>query len=149
MSGSYTERFTEVHVPLAVQAPDGYAAGAHPTGWVNMERYHRAILVLNVGGMQQGATLDAALQQATDVAGTGAKAIAGKAITQLAQTGGDGDDLVAIELRTEELDVNGGFSFVRVNPVVGVDVVVYSLILWGITSRYNPVPVTDWTEIIP
>jgi len=145
---TYTQRFTEGFVPLLVEPADSQAAGAHGTAWADTRNYPRVVVVLNVGEMQQGATLDMLINQATDNAGTGAKAVAGKAITQLTQAGGDGDDLVAIELRTEELDVNGGFSFIQVVPTVAVGAVEYGLVAYGFVSRYEPVPVTAWAEIV-
>jgi len=148
MAGSYTERFTEGNVPLLIEYADSQAIGAHNTAYADMRNYHRAVLVANVGEMQQGATLDILLNQATDIAGTGVKAIAGKAITQLTLAAGDSDSLVAIELRTEELDVDGGFSFVQAAVTVGGGAVEYGLVYWGIITRYAPVPVTAWTEIV-
>lgn len=148
MAMTYTERFTEVHVPLLHAHANSYAAATYTSAYASLANYHRAVLVLNVGEMQAGATLDCSILQATTTAGAGSKAIAGKAITQLDQTLGDGDDLVAIELRTEELDVSNVFDCVAVQVVVAGAAVEYSYILYGIVSRFDPVPVTVWTEVV-
>jgi hypothetical protein len=148
MASIYTQRFTEGYVPLLVENADSQAIGAHPTAWADLRNYQRVVAVLNVGEMQAGATLDMLINQATDNAGTGAKVVAGKAIAQLTQAGGDGDDLVAIELRTEELDVDGGFSFIQVVPTVAGAAVEYGLVVYGFVARYEPVPTTAWTEIV-
>ena len=86
--------------------------------------------------------------QATSAAGADAKIIAGKAITQLTQAGGDGGDLVAIELRTEELDVNGEFAYVAAIVTVGNAASELSAVLLLGCTNYAPVPVTAWTEIV-
>jgi len=151
---SYTAEVSELMYPLAIEYADSQAVGTHNGAWVSLQNYHRAWLVLNVGEMQPGATLDCALQQATGPAGGGAKAITSsktggaKAITQLSQAAGDGDDLVCIELQTEELDVNNDFEHVRFQVVVAGAAVEYSAILYGCIARFKPVPATNWTEIV-
>lgn len=148
MTQAYTNRFTEVHEPAAVLVPDSYAAGIHTTGYVSMANRQRAVLLLGVGEMQATSTVDVQLWQATSAAGADAKIIAGKAITQLTQAGGDGDDLVAIELRTEELDVNGEFAYVAAIVTVGNAASELSAVLLLGCTNYAPVPVTAWTEIV-
>ena len=121
---------------------------------ISLQNYHRAWVVINVGEMQQGATFDCALQQARGSGGTGAKAItssktaAAKAITQLTAAAGDGDDLVCIELQTEELDVDAGFEHVRFQVVITGAAVEYAAVLYGCVSRFKAVPTTNWTERI-
>jgi hypothetical protein len=150
----YTAGSYELEYPLAIEYADSQAAGTHASAWVNVRNYHRLKFDLNVGEMQAGATLDAQLRQATDTAGTGAKVIADKsglltkAITQLTQAGGDGDDLVRIELQTEELDVSNGFDCVQFSVVVAGAAVEYAAVLYGCESRHMPTPTANWTEII-
>ena len=148
MTQAYTNRFTEVHQPGGVLVPDSYAVGLYPTGYTSMANRQRAVLLLGVGEMQAASTVDCQLWQATSAAGANAKIVAGKAITQLTQAGGDGDDLVAIELRTEELDVDGGFSFVQAVVTVGGDASELSVVLLLGCTNYAPVPTTAWTEIV-
>jgi hypothetical protein len=146
---TYCARFTELHYPLAYYHADSLGVGTSNSACVSLANYHRAILVIDVGDMQATATLDAGLQQATDTACTGVKAIAGKTITQLTQAGGDGDDLVAIELQTEELDVDNGFDCVRFYLTVANAAVEVSAILYGIVPRFDPTGTTNWTEVVP
>jgi len=144
----YTSRKSETLCPLASEYADSVAAGTVNGVYSNMEEYHRAWLYINVGEMQTGATLDAGLQQAQDNVGTGVKAIAAKTITQLTQAGGDSDSIVCIELQTEELDVDGGFDFIRYYLTVGVDAVECAATLFGCESRFMPVSVANWTEVV-
>ena len=149
MTQAYTQNFSEVHEPGGTLYADSRTAAAYNTAWLAMTNHQRATFLLNVGEMQQGATLDLAIQQATDAAGTGAKAFTpAKAITQLTQAGGDGDDLVIVELRTEEMDVNGGFDFIRGVATVAGAAVEFSLTPLRGASNYPPVPVTVWTEVV-
>ena len=148
MTQAYTNRFTEVWELWGADA-DVYAIGVH-TGalYRSMANHQRAVLIANIGTIAAGGTVDIALLQATDAAGTGAKAIAGKNITQLTQAGGDDGSTVVIELRTEELDVDGGFSFVGGIVTVAGNTAEIGLFALAGCSNYVPVPVTAWTEIV-
>lgn len=142
----YTVEFSEVHQVGAELYPDNMAAAVHQSAWFDMSIHHRAACVLMVGDMGQGATVDLVLQEASDNAGTGAANIAGKAITQLTQAGGDGNDVCIIELRTEEL--TPGFDFVRAVLTIANAAVDASLITFGIVNRYAPVATGLVTEIV-
>jgi hypothetical protein len=81
--------------------------------------------------------LDAKLQQATDASGTGAKDVVGKAITQIVKATGDSKQAL-INLRPEELDVNNGFSYVRLSVTVAVAASLTSAQLLGFNPRFAP-----------
>ena len=142
----YTVEFSEVHQVGAELYPDAMGAAVYQSAWFDMSIHHRAACVLMVGDMAQGATVDLVLQEASDNAGTGAANIAGKAITQLTQAGGDGNDVCIIELRTEEM--TPGFDFVRAVLTIGNAAVDASLITFGIVNRYAPVATGLVTEIV-
>lgn len=145
----YTERLTEQYQLAAVEFPDSMNPATLNGAWLDMADFHRAFFGLLVGDIVATGTVDFLLQQATSAAGAGVKAIAGKAITQLTQAGGDSDDACGIELRMEELDVTGRFSFVRWQLTVGVaaaEVAVF--VLKGEPPRFKPTVVTAWTEIV-
>lgn len=146
MAQTYTENFTEIH-ELAGATVDTFAIGTYNTlAYRSMANYQRAVAILIVGDVAQGATVDLALWQATSSAGANAKLVTGKAITQL--TDADSDSVVCIEVRTEELDVDGGFAYLGgVITVAGgnVDLGVVGF-LGG--ANYPPVPTTNWTEIV-
>jgi len=144
----FTERLSEVLYPLDADYADSHDAGTTDGTYVSMQNYHRGWLVLNVGTMQATATLACSIRQATDTSGTSAKAITGKSITQLTQAGGDGDQIICVELRTEELDVQNGFDCVSVRVVVAAAAVEYSYVFYGAVSRFNPTPTTNWTEVV-
>ena len=147
--GEYTARFSELHYPLLYEHADSLGAAVTASAWINMENYHRGALVLNVGDLVATSVIYAYLQQAQNVGGLGGKAIAGKAITPLVQADGDGDDLVCMELQTEELDVSNGFNWVRVVVHTANAATEYGWIFYGIEPRFAPTPVTNWTEVVP
>lgn len=144
----YTVQFSEQNVPLANHYPMTRQVATHVSGWVKMSLYHRAFFFLEVGAMGSSSTLDAKLQQASDASGTGVKDISGKAITQLTKAGSDDNSLVGINLQTEELDVNGGFEYVRFSVTIAVADCVYAATLWGCEPRYGPTPETIYDELI-
>ena len=149
MTQAYTNRFTEVVSLTGAVYPQTQGAGTYTYGYASAANFQRGAAILLVGEMAGGSTLDLELFQATDAAGTDAKAIGtGKAITQLTAAGGDGNDAVLIELRTEELDVDGGFSFVSAVVTVGVANVTFALLGLGTVANYVPVPTTNWTEVV-
>jgi hypothetical protein len=117
-------------------APQQAAAGTVTSAWIDMRTFFEVLATLNVGVIGAGGTIDAKIEQATDAAGTGAKAVAGLAITQLVKAGGDNRQ-VAINLRQEDMDKNGGFRFVRLSATVGVAATFLSAMLIGFDARYG------------
>jgi hypothetical protein len=145
---SYTNQVSEVMYPLATHHPLTRQSATHVSNWVSLANYHRAWFFLDAGVFGQGTTVNAGLQQATSVAGAGAKAIAGKTITVLTKAGADDNSLDCIELQTEELDVDGRFEFVRFYVTIAGGDVGYSATLFGVEPRFAPVPTTNWNEIV-
>lgn len=120
---------------LAVLNPADLGVAAASTPWLNMAQHNR-IVALILGGAITG-TLDAKLEQATDAAGTGAKDITGKALTQFAAT--DDNKQAAINLRQDQLDMANGFDHVRLTltPTGGTTNLAGAVVLGG-DSRYSP-----------
>jgi hypothetical protein len=144
----FTQRFSEVCEVLAHEPADNFGISTQVSAWLLMENFHRALLLVSVGDMAAAATLDISITQASDGTGTGAKAITGKAATQLTQAGGDGNDLVMIELRSEELDGNNGFEYIRANLAIAGNSVELAYVVLGLVPRYPPVSTTNVTEVV-
>ena len=147
MPGTYTERLSEVHEVLAHIPADSETVEIN-SGRLLLERYHRAAVLISVGDMAGGATFDVDVEQANQAAGGTLKVIAGKSTTQLTQAGGDGDQVLIIEIRSEELDVTGGFEYINVECTPAVAAVEFAVFVLGTVSRYNPVPTTNVAEIV-
>lgn len=146
----FTEKFVEVNCPLYHLAPVSVGNGAEAfTSYVSLANYHRAFIYIEMGVMQAGGTVDAVVYQATTTAGAGSKVLSPtKAITQLTQAGSDSGTIVGIEVRTEELDVNGGFDCIALGYTVGTAASIMSITIFGCVPRYAPVAVTGWNEVV-
>jgi len=147
---SYTERFTEGAELLYRLAPVSVSSGAEVfTTYVHLEGFHRAIVKISVGVMAGGSTINAQVHQDYAAAGGGTpKHIAGKLITQLTQAGGDSGSTVIIELRTEDLDVDGGYDWISLGYTVGTAASLMAIEVWGLEPRYRPVATTALEEIV-
>lgn len=117
--------------------PGSQGAGTVNSGWVSLADLNTVIATIFVGTMAAGATLDAKIEQATDAAGTGAKDVTGKAITQMTQAGGDSDKQRVIEVDGEDLDVDNDFTHVRLAVTVAVAAVDLSAAVQGVDERFG------------
>jgi len=113
-----------------------------------MANHQRIVFLLVTGVMATGATLNFKVREALTAAGGTPLDITGKAITPLTQAGGDGSDLVAVEVRTEELTVNSDYAWVQGRLVIAVDAVYASVIPLRFIPNYPPCVTTGWTETV-
>ncbi|MBA0014140.1 MAG: hypothetical protein H0Z53_00740 [Nitrosospira sp.] len=128
---------SEMLALIATLDPASQAAGAVSTGWVSVANHLGFLALVQTGVLGTAATVDAKLQQALDNAGTGAKDITGKSITQIVKATGDNKQAL-INIKPEELDTVNGFGFVRVTVTVGVAASITSAQLIGVNPRYAP-----------
>jgi len=122
----------------AVLDPISQGAATVTTGWVPLSTHDTALAMLMVGVLGAAATVDAKLQQAQDAAGTGAKDITGKAITQLTKVGADDNKQVLINCRSDDLDVANAFTHIRLSVTVGVAASLIAAAVFGLDARYQP-----------
>jgi len=127
--------------------PVSQAAGTVSSGWVSMATAERLLAVIQTGTLGTSATVDAKLQQATDASGTGAKDIAGKAITQIVKASGDAKQ-AEINLRAEELDTNGGFAYVRLSLTVGAAASLVSAVILLGDTKNGPASVINHADVV-
>jgi len=144
----YTQRFTENYQVGPGFFPATYVPGVYQSAWANMANNQRAVFILGTGAMGADSTVDVQLWQATDATGANAIPIIGKLITTLEQALGDGNDSVAIELRTEEMDVSDGYNHIAAEIAVDVDDVVLTGTFFLGGTNQAPVPIGLWTEIV-
>ncbi|MGY4224337.1 hypothetical protein ACVMIH_001698 [Bradyrhizobium sp. USDA 4503] len=145
-----TSLTSEKVVLAGIINPAANAAGTLTTNWVSMATFEELLAIIAAGALGVNGTIDAKLQQAQDGTGTGAKDIVGKAITQLTQAGTDKSNKQAqINVRAEELDRNGGFSFVRLSMTTAVATSPSTAVLLGVSARYSPAaPAASLVETI-
>jgi hypothetical protein len=117
--------------------PVSQGVGTVTTGWVSAANFERFLATIITGVLGAAATVDAKLQQAKDVGGTGAKDVTSKAITQIVKASGD-NKTAMINLRADELDVANGFCFVRASLTVGAAASLVGVLLQAGVDRYAP-----------
>lgn len=128
--------------------PDANTAAAYTSAtYVDAKNFKSFLAIVAAGTLGASATLDFKLVQATDSAGTGSKDITGKAITQLTQAGSDSDKQAVINLQVDELDVDGGFSFVGMTMTVGTATSDCAAILLGCEPSYAPASDNDVSTV--
>lgn len=133
---------------LDVIDPDVNAAGTLTTAWIDMADFDSVMAVVMVGTLGTSATIDAKFQQASDASGTGAKDVAGSAITQITQAGSDQSDTQAvIELNAEDLDLANSFTHVRLSMTTAAATSDSGAILLGVDPRYGPASDHDATSV--
>ncbi len=128
--------------------PQSLAPGAVSTAWISLAMFGAIQAIILAGALGAAATVDAKLEQAKDAAGTGAKDVAGKAITQLTKAGGDDNKQAIINCRSEELDVNGDFTHVRLTITVGAAASEVSGAILGHYARYPQDAVASVAEVV-
>lgn len=108
------------------------------TGWIDMSRFDGLLAILSAGVLGSSTTLDGKFQQATSSGGAGAKDITGKAATQLTQAGTDDSKQVLINLQAADLDVSGGFRYVKLTMTPATSTALIFGIVLGFNARYAP-----------
>ncbi len=133
---------------VATIDPDVYTANAYSSDYVDMADFEMLMAVVSAGTLGSSATLDGKLEQATTSGGGGVKDITGKAITQLTQGGSDDSDKQAIiNVRGSELDIAGGFRFVRLTVTVGTATSDVSGLILGFGPKHGPASDNDLASV--
>lgn len=135
-------KLSEQLAVLATIDPISQGVGAVSSGWVSVANFERYLATIQTGVLGTAATLDAKLQQATSPAGAGAKDVTGKAITQIVKASGDNKQAV-INCRADELDINAGFSFIRLTLTVGAAA---SLVSASLAAGVGKLPASGFNQ---
>lgn len=137
---------SEVITLMATLDPASQAAGTVLTAWVPVKNHHTFLGIVSAGVFGAGGTLDAKFRQAQDATGTNAKDVTGKAIVQLVAAGGNSRQAM-VNMKTGDLDTEGGFAFIALSVGVGVASSLVGASLFGTNPRFadaaglNPVSV--------
>jgi len=138
---------SELVAVLGTIDPDAQAAGAVTSDYVSLGDFNGVMAVVQTGILGTSATVDAVLVQATDSAGTGSKAITGKAITQLVKATND-DDQAILQVVSEELDTDNGFTHVACTLTVGTATSDVGCTLLGVNPRHAPASDNDIASVV-
>jgi len=138
---------SEVVAILGTVDPDVTVASTVVSDYVDAADFESIMGIVMVGTLGTSATVDAKLRQATDSSGTGVKDITGAAITQLTEAGTDSDKQAIIELRPDDLDLDGGFQFVSLSITVAVATSDVAGIVLGVHPRTGPASDNDLASV--
>lgn len=142
----FTQRFTEAWNPIARINPASYAAEQN-TARVDMSLYQRAVVHVMVGAIAGGANVTCKIEQHNAASGGTTKDVTGKAITTLTQAGSDSNKIVAIELRSEELDISNDFHWISVEIIPSGATLLGVQVFAGVAS-YEPVSTANYDEVV-
>lgn len=140
-------RPSEVAAVVGVIDPDANAAGTVSTGWVDASKFTKFLAIVMAGDLGALATIDAKIEQAKSAAGTDAKDLVGKAITQLTKAGNDDNKQALINIKSDELDINGGFTHLRLTLVTAAATSDGGGLLLGFNPRYGPASDHDLASV--
>lgn len=129
--------FSDAAAVLGVIGPVSQGAGAVSTAWISASQFAAFGAVIKTGVLGASATLDAKIEQATTSGGAGVKDIVGKAITQIVKATGDNKQVV-INVREEDFDLAGDYSWFRLTLTVGVAASLIDATVFGYAGRYEP-----------
>ena len=113
-----SQRLSEhASIDMMVEQDIGGTNAQNDGGYLSMKNYARALFYVELGTWDSGDDLDECrIQQATDSSGTSVKDLTSDA------SGGNYDtdnpidadgDFVVLEIRGEDMDVDGGFDYIR------------------------------------
>ena len=130
----YTQSIFESQKILDKILPQSVTTDA--TGsYTSVKGFQRFCFNAMIGAIAAGAGVTVRIRQAKDGSGTAVKAL--KTDTALVDT--DDGQVIGIDVRSEELDVDGGFDFVRIEVIVtGAAAVLVSGQLIGYERDYLP-----------
>lgn len=110
------------------------ATAVQVTPWIDASQFCNFLAKVGVGAISATGTVDAKIQQAQDAAGTGVKDVIGKAITQLTQAAGNGNQQALINLKGGDLDHMNGFTFFR----LAITPAVAAALIYGEVEGFDP-----------
>lgn len=134
----YTKHLTEELAVMSTIDPVSQGVATVTGDVVDMRYVRKALFILAVGVLGTAATVDFKLEQGTSAAMAGVKNITGKLITQLTKAGTDDNKQVLVEVRAEELDLIGGYRYVRPSCTVAAAACLVAMVCLADCMRYLP-----------
>jgi len=138
---------TDQFAIISMLDPASRLGGGFPSPFADTQVWHSFVMVAQVGTFPAGATFDARLQQCTDDSGTLTKNIAGKAITTLIAADGSNKQVI-VNLRPAELDLDGGFRFIRMVLNTSGTTTFCSAMLLGLSAKWSPASIANVASVV-
>ena len=120
-------------VALAATIDPQSSNAAQSTGWISAALFHKLMATVKVGAIGNGGLVDAKFQQAQDANGTGLKDVT----TTVMATMNAPSQQSVINCKMAELDINNGFSFVRLTVTPSVAASFVSADVLGVDQHYG------------
>ena len=131
---------------VATIDPEAQTASAVTSDWIDMTIFRRVIFIFLVGELGSSATVDGAIEQATDSGGSGNIALSpAKAITQLTEASTDDDKQAIIEVDASEL--TAGFTHIAAVLTTAVQTSDVALVALAGVPRYHPAADNDLASV--
>ncbi len=147
MTLNVNQKASEVIAVVETIDPISQGAGAVSSGWVPVKDFHRFMAVVFAGVLGAAATLDGKIEQATSSGGAGVKDVVGRAITQFTKAGSDDNKQAVINIKPDDLDLDGSFYFIRLTLTVGVAASLVGGVLVGLGARFGPASDADVSTV--
>jgi hypothetical protein len=133
----YTEQLSQALSLAGTELdPVSQTIGTVTSGGVDLSKFKRALFVLQVGSVGGAGTVDAKLQQSSQVA-SGYTDIAGSNITQVTTA----NKIVTLEIRRDQL--TGSNRYVRLSVTVGGNACLISAVALGGEAVEKPASAND------
>lgn len=132
---------------VGVIDPDAYTQATYTTDYIDMSKWESVMAVVMAGDLGSSATIDAKIIEYTTDGGAGTHDITGKAITQLTQAGTDSNKQAIINVRREDLDIDGGYRYVKLSVTVGTATSDMGAIVLGVVPRRAPASDNDLSSV--
>ena len=140
-------RADQVVAVVATVDPDAYATGAQNSDTIDMQDFEQVKFVVMAGTLGSSATIDFKATQGNSSAMGSEKDITGKAITQLTDAGTDSDKQASVVVNQSDLDVAGGFRWIRGVMTVGTATSDAGVVALGLYPTYGPASDYDLASV--
>ena len=135
---------TEQVANLGEISPISQGVGSVSTGWVSMANVGAILALVEVGVLGGSATVSASINQATSNAGANSKAVTGKSITAISTN----NQCAMINVSNDELDSNGGFTFVQLTLTVATAASLVGARIFGCKPRNYPASLQNDASVV-
>jgi len=146
MAGFETQAFSEAVEVLGIIPPASYTTAQTTAARIPMSGHSRVVVMAFTGLIAASGTLDLKVEQANALTSGTVKAITGKAITQLTDTGDN--KVLMIEILSSELDVSNGFNWLVVTATPATAASLLCVAVLGVDARYAPVGKTNVHQVV-
>lgn len=127
--------------------PDAYAANTYKTAAIDMSKWEEIMIIGMVGDLGSSATIDFDVYEYTDSSDGGSNELTTKDAAQLTQAGSDDNKQIVINIRREDLNIDGGLRYIKAWMIVGTATSDCGLVVIGLVPRNAPASDNDLSTV--